>query len=286
MIQNLKNSLPIKNIKEIHSVSGGDVNDAYKVTTSESTYFLLIQKNHSEKFFAAEIAGLHAFKEAGVRVPEVINSGEIDGDAFLILSYLREGTEGSQQALGEMVAELHLNHQPDGRFGFHLPSDFEDIEFNNDWTETWTEIFIERRLDVLKDLILQKGIWQKSDLEIYNSVRSVIIDSLQNHQSEPSLLHGDLWGGNYMFLTDGTPALFDPAPLFGDREFDLGATKVFGGFTDEFYEMYHKVYPLQDGADIRIVFYEFYMLLLHLAKFGTVYKAAVSRIMKEILSNQ
>jgi fructosamine-3-kinase len=27
-----------------------------------------------------------------------------------------------------------------------------------------------------------------------------------------------------MFLKDGRPALFDPAPLYGDREFDLGIT--------------------------------------------------------------
>ena len=56
-------------------------------------------------------------------------------------------------------------------------------------------------------------------------------------------------GGNYMFLKNGEPALFDPMPLYGDREFDLGATRVFGGFSEEFYEAYDKAYPLPDGAD-------------------------------------
>lgn len=114
----------------------------------------------------------------------------------------------------------------------------------------------------------------------------VISEELNNHSSEPSLLHGDLWSGNYMFLDDGRPALFDPSPLYGDREFDHGATTAFGGFGQEFYEAYNDVYPLDAGAELRVEFYKLYLLLVHLVKFGDVYLGSVNSTMKQILSKR
>ena len=46
---------------------------------------------------------------------------------------------------------------------------------------------------------------------------------------QPSLLHGDLWGGNKSFLSDGTPVLFDPACYYGHACADLAMTTP-GGF--------------------------------------------------------
>lgn len=89
-------------------------------------------------------------------------------------------------------------------------------------------------MDHLKDELLNRGLWDANDIKVYDKVRRQIVAELEKHQSKPSLLHGDLWGGNYMFLQDGRLALFDPAPLYGDREFDIGITTVFGGFTSKF----------------------------------------------------
>jgi fructosamine-3-kinase len=278
-----ENQLPLQNITEILPVGGGDVNDAYRVNTKNGPYFLLVQKGQPEEVYASEIAGLEDFERAGVTAPKVIDSGEINNDAYLLLSYLEEGQGGSQKELGEMVAKLHKYHQQDSKFGYHLSADFGDVQFNNDWTDSWQEIFIEKRLDVLKDIVSQQGLWDKNDIKQYEVVREVIKNTLAEHHSEPSLLHGDLWAGNYMFLSDGSPALFDPSPLYGDREFDLGATMVFGGFTTDFYDAYNAVYPLDEGADKRIQFYQFYLLFVHLAKFGSIYKSSVNQLMKEII---
>ena len=136
----------------------------------------------------------------------------------------------------------------------------------------------------MKDTLVEQGLWSEDDATQYESVRAVIMEALEQHQSKPSLLHGDLWGGNYMFLTDGSPALFDPAPLYGDREFDLGITTVFGGFTDAFYDEYDKHYPLSEGATKRLEFYRLYLLMVHLVKFGDMYAGSVKRSMKQILA--
>ena len=230
-----QSQLPLDNIQSIAPVSGGDVNEAYRVETSQKPYFLLIQRQRSKAFFDAEVAGLNLFEKAGITAPIVIDSGEIDGDAYLLLSFLNEGNQGSQAELGELVAKMHQQQQPDGKFGFDLPYEGGDVSFDNDWSDSWTTIFVERRLDHLKDRLVDQGLWIEEDVQTYHRVREVIVSALSDHTSKPSLLHGDLWGGNYMFLENGQPALFDPAPLYGDREFDLGITTVFGGFTQTFY---------------------------------------------------
>ncbi|MGW9856352.1 fructosamine-3-kinase [Staphylococcus hominis] len=279
-----KNQLPLEGIQDISPVSGGDVNEAFKVTTGDDIYFLLVQRNRKSSFYAAEIAGLEAFEKVGITAPRVIKNGEINGDAYLLLSYLDEGGKGSQKELGQLVAKMHSKQQSEGKFGFELSYEGADISFDNTWSESWSEIFVERRMDHLRDELLRKNLWNEEDNKVYEQVRSIMVRELENHNSKPSLLHGDLWGGNYMFLKDGRPALFDPAPLYGDREFDLGITTVFGGFTQEFYNEYEKHYPLGKGAEKRLEFYRLYLFMVHLVKFGGMYANSVNRSMDQILA--
>lgn len=284
MNEQWKSELPVQGIKDIIPVAGGDVNDAYRIETDEKPCFLLVQPGRSEEFYAAEIAGLEAMEEAGITAPKVLGKGQIEGDAFLLLEYLEEGT-GSQQDLGKMVARMHLEYQADNQFGFHLPHEGGDISFDNAWTDSWSELFIHERMDQLRDRLAEQSLWNEKDLETYGKVRKIMENKLNEHESKPSLLHGDLWAGNYMFLSDGRPALFDPSPFYGDREFDLGATTVFGGFSKDFYDAYEKTYPLSDDAWERIRFYKLYLLMVHLLKFGSVYASNVNVTMDEIMES-
>ncbi|SCS40946.1 fructosamine kinase family protein [Staphylococcus caeli] len=277
--------LPLQHIKSISPVSGGDVNEAFRVETDDDIYFLLVQRQRSDSFYAAEIEGLNLFERANITAPKVIDSGVIEEDAYLLLTFLDEGVSGSQKALGELVAHMHRQYQPNQQFGFDLPYEGGDISFDNQWTDSWIVLFVEKRLDKLKERLSQLGLWTEDDLAKYETTRKVIVHELENHDSEPSLLHGDLWGGNYMFLTDGSPALFDPAPLYGDREFDIGITTVFGGFTEAFYDAYHEVYPMCEGVERRLEFYRLYLLMVHLVKFGSMYASSVSRSMQQIIDD-
>ncbi|HIW38399.1 MAG TPA: fructosamine kinase family protein [Candidatus Jeotgalicoccus stercoravium] len=283
MDKNWIEQLPLEGIQEVTPMAGGDVNDAYKVEAVENTYFLLVQPSKSREFYDAEISGLKHFEEIGINAPRVIDSGEIDGDAYLLLSFIQEGS-GGQEALGQMVAKMHLDHQKDGEFGYDYRHEGGDMTFDNSWTDSWIDLFVTNRLDVLANLVVDRGYWTSSYLELYKEVRQVIVDTLSQHDSKPSFLHGDLWAGNYMYDENGQPVLFDPSPFYGDREFDLGATTVFGGFTNDFYQAYDAVYPLTNGAWDRIKFYKFYLLFVHLAKFGNSYKRSVDEVMNDILA--
>lgn len=279
-----KEELPVDHIKDIRPASGGDVNEAFKVITDDEPYFLLVQRNQEADFYAAEQAGLNAFEEADILAPRVIANGQIDGDAYLLITYLEEGGRGDQRDLAKLMARLHQMKQPDGQFGFDYPHSGKDINFDNDWTDSWSQLFINQRMDVLRDRIVEQGLWTTEDARQYDAVREVMIKALAEHESKPSLVHGDMWGGNHMFLTDGSPALFDPAPFYGDREFDIGVTLGFGAFNQDFYDEYDRQYPLANGASLRLEFYRLYLLMFHLLKFGSIYARQVDRAMDRILT--
>ena len=275
--------LPISGIKRAIPVGGGDVNVAHRLETDQGKYFLLTQPNTTADFYGGEIAGLKGIADADIEAPRVLGNGQIDGDAYLLLNYLESG-QGSQTDLGHLVAKLHKHMSPNGKFGFDYPYQGNEMAFDNHWTDSWIELFVNRRLDKLRDAIMEKGLWDQEDNATYKKARQKIVDALSQHESKPSLLHGDLWGGNYMFLSNGTAALIDPAAFYGDREFDLGVTTVFGGFEPDFYKAYGEEFPLDEGADKRINFYRMYYLMVHLNKFGGMYAGSVAGAMEQVLT--
>lgn len=277
-------NLPIKNIYDVRILSGGDVNEAYKIYSDEGIYFCLIQKNARKNFFQGEIEGLKLFEENNIRAPRYISDGKVGDDSYLLLEYLEEAFDGDQRKLAKLVAKMHRVENPNGQFGFDYSYEGSKISFSNSYRDTWKEIFLNERMDKLANLLSQNGLWGDTRLENYKKVRDIIDKSLDDHKSRPSLLHGDLWAGNFMFLENGEPAIFDPSPLFGDREFDIGISMVFSGFDKNFYQEYNKIYPLEDGYILRLEFYKLYLLMIHLHKFGKTYMSSVDMEIEKIIN--
>ena len=96
---------------------------------------------------------------------------------------------------------------------------------------------------------------------------------------KPSLVHGDLWSGNFITGSDGQAWLIDPAVYVGHAEADLAMTELFGGFHPRFYAAYREVNPLQPGYEQRRDLYNLYHLLNHLNLFGRGYLSSVLRIL-------
>jgi fructosamine-3-kinase len=186
MVNDWINHLPLEDVRQVTrvGVGGGDVNQAYRIDTGQESYFLLVQPNQPQSFYAGEIAGLSAFKEAGIQAPRVFANGQINGDAYLLLNYLERGT-GKQSDLGRLVAHLHRHQSPNGKFGFDYPYSGSSISFNNDWTDSWTELFVKRRLDVLGSLLQKKQLWTNLEVTLYEKVRDRIISELTRHSSRP-----------------------------------------------------------------------------------------------------
>ena len=114
-------------IKKKQSVSGGDINDAYRLVLSNGEdAFLKLNHNASKDFFTAEANGLKAMGETGSNVPNVLAYGNTaDNAKFLILRYEENGNRASDywESLGRMLANMHRaktkGFTPNSLYGFY-----------------------------------------------------------------------------------------------------------------------------------------------------------------------
>jgi fructosamine-3-kinase len=147
---------------------------------------------------------------------------------------------------------------------------------------SWTEFFRERRLRYQLELAARNGYGGRLQ-ELGAELLAHIEPLLADHTPAPSLLHGDLWGGNAAVDSEGAPVIFDPAVYYGDREADLAMTRLFGGFSAAFYSAYESAWPLPKGARARVDLYNLYHVLNHVNLFGGGYEAQAESMMERLL---
>jgi len=234
--------------------------------------------------FNAEADGLKALAECGaVRVPRVLATGEQGGEAFLVMEGLRldRKTGAAAARLGEALA---YQHQRLGeRFGWYRNNFIGATPQFNAPAEDWVQFFRDHRLGFQLRLAAENGYrgdLQERGAELMGKLPAFFI----GYTPRPSLLHGDLWAGNWGALETGEPVIFDPAVYYGEREADLAMTELFGGFPPEFYSAYNAVWPLDDGYPVRRNIYNLYHVCNHLNLFGTSYLARAQGLLEQLLA--
>jgi fructosamine-3-kinase len=274
---------------QIESISGGDSNQAWLLSGSIHTdgtsvaviYFVKVNDANKSAMFAAEKAGLEAIAESfTVQVPRCITHGMVGQHSFLVLEYLDLVSQGKSKLLGSQLAAMHYVHA--NQFGWHLNNTIGITPQHNNWTTDWISFWGEQRLGVQLDLAARNGYRGKLQ-ELGYKVIAALPELLAGHNPAPSLLHGDLWGGNHGYLANGTPVIFDPAPYFGDREADIAMTELFGGFDADFYAGYQEVHPLDAGYAKRKDLYNLYHILNHCNMVYGSYVQQAERMMKGLL---
>lgn len=226
--------------------------------------------------FAAEAEGLNALRAAGVRAPEPYAHGVRDGEAFIEMESLSLGAPADWTALGRMLAVLHRN--TNGHFGWARDNWIGLSSQANGWSDDWIAFYRDARL--LPQL--ERAGLRATAGALLESLPSFFVD----YRPLPSLLHGDLWSGNAGFVADGSPAIFDPAVYYGDREADLAMTELFGGFAPEFYASYRAAWPLDAGYARRRDLYNLYHVLNHANIFGGGYLGQARRLIDSLTASR
>ncbi|MEQ8821935.1 MAG: fructosamine kinase family protein [Sumerlaeia bacterium] len=267
------------------SVGGGCINAAQVVTLEDGRrYFLKSNADPLPELFAREADGLRALAAPGaIRVPRVIGHGGGEGGAppFLLTEAILSGPQpkGFMHEFGAQLARLHQATRQD-RCGFDHDNYIGSTPQPNGWMDDWVAFWAERRLGFQLDLTEKN---HRSSPEMRRLGQSLLhrLPDLIGEPVEPAcLLHGDLWGGNYLCSDRGEPVLIDPAAYYGRREADLAMTLLFGGFTNAFYGGYESVWPLAPGSKTRLEIYKLYHLLNHLNIFGGGYMGGCLEILR------
>jgi fructosamine-3-kinase len=263
------------------NLGGGCINAAFRVDDGERSYFVKTNRAEGLEMFEAEAAGLAEMDAAGgVRVPRPVCSGSAAGHAFLVLEYLPLGGRGDPAELGRGLAAMHRRTAPEP--GWWRDNTIGSTPQPNESAGDWAAFWRERRLGFQLDLVRRNGYGRLADRG--ERLRERVGVLLDGHRPEASLLHGDLWSGNYGYTRDGTPVIFDPAVYYGDREADLAMTELFGGFPGAFYRAYREAWPLPPGYELRRDLYNLYHVLNHVNLFGGGYGGQAERLVERLLA--
>lgn len=256
------------------------LNLSYKVTDSQRSFFIKLNKKECLANFQAEaysLKKLHALNI--IPCPKVTGIGTSLDKSFLILDYIAFSKAKPRlwYQLGQQLAQIHYETQH-GQFGWPHDNFIGQTIQPNNWSSNWRTFFANQRIAWQLQLLSEKSILL-GDIE---HIAQTCHDALLHHKVEPCLVHGDLWQGNTGFTAE-VAMVFDPACYYGDREVDIAMTELFGSFPSEFYRGYQAEYPLNSGYEKRKIIYNFYHILNHANLFGGIYieqaKATLSRIM-------
>lgn len=264
-------------IQQISALSGGDINEVFLLSSSAEKF--VVKLNKAEKFpgmFEAEKAGLEALaKPEVIDIPKPLATGKIGNYSYLLLEYRETGSKNEDfwENFGRQLARLHSNSAE--KFGFSQDNYIGSLPQYNKNKASASEFYISQRLEPQIEMAQNKGYDLGNIPNFLKNISSLI------PEEAPALVHGDLWGGNFLVNASGMPCLIDPAVAYAPREMDLGMMKLFGGFDEELFRSYKEEFPLEAGFEKRIPLWQLYYLLVHLNLFGTGYLGQVTRIIRD-----
>lgn len=271
-------------IKSKSSVGGGCINSAFRVSSGKEDFFVKLNTADKLEMFIAEVEGLQELANANaIQVPAPVCYGTADNQAYLVMEALNigSGKAGVMQQFGEQLATMHQHTK--SKFGWHRDNTIGSTHQPNKWNSSWLDFWRNERLGFQLTLaarhgasrsFLNKGEQLQDNLEIF----------FDGYKPEASLLHGDLWSGNYSITLKGEPVIFDPAVYYGDREADIAMTELFGGFGHDFYSAYNNAWPLHVDYKIRKTFYNLYHIINHFNMFGGGYASQAEGMLDRLLA--
>ena len=255
-------------IKDQKSVHGGDINQAGKIETATGkNLFVKWNESAPEGMFEAEAKGMELLNSAdsGLEIPSPL----LVNENFLVLNWIEEGGGNSESArnFGRKLAKQHQNSSD--FFGLDYDNYIGKLTQSNIKHSNWFDFFALERIEPQIRMGVESGKLTRSVLKKAESFYKQLGSIFPNEK--PALLHGDLWSGNFMFTKSGGASIYDPAVYYGHREMDLAMSRLFGGFSANFYSGYKEEFSITEGFSSRVEVYNLYPILVHANLFGGSY---------------
>lgn len=264
-------------------VTGSSTSQCYLWQAGAQRLFVKLTGLSGQAALAAEAQGLAALAATqALKVPRVLGRGATPDAAFLALEWIEAVPADArcEARLGMGLAALH-GHSA-GRCGFFHDNFIGATPQHNAWMRDWPAFFGERRLRPQLALAAQRGF--AAEVRCGERLLAAVPALLAGREAAASLLHGDLWGGNWLASLTGEPVLIDPAVYYGDREADVAMTALFGGFGAAFYGAYEAAAPRAPGWQARADLYNLYHVLNHANLFGGGYAQEARALMERLLA--
>jgi len=273
-------------VESSRPVGGGSINSAYVIFGGQRSFFVKTNSASRLDMFQAEYDGLNEIAQSNsIRVPVPVCVGIEDSQSYIVMENLNihRGMGGNNQGIQQLGADLaNMHRYINDQFGWYRDNTIGSTPQMNDQSPNWVDFFRDYRLGFQYRLAAKNG---SGNLEKRGELLMSKLDAFfSGYRPSASLLHGDLWSGNYAIDDSGIPVIFDPATYYGDREADIAMTELFGGFSQRFYSAYNESYPLNDGYSTRKTLYNLYHILNHYNLFGASYLSQAEHMTEQLLS--
>ncbi len=229
--------------------------------------------------------GLEAFMlrelkaNSNLPIPDIYYSG----DGLLIMEWMRSGGSINpkvQRHAAELLVDLHA--RPFEQFGYSQDTLIGPLHQPNPQMDSWIDFFRDHRLlymarEALKENALPKKLYERID-NLASQLQVFLVEP-----DHPSLLHGDLWGGNIIASNNQVSGFIDPAIYCGHPEIELAFTTMFSTFGKPFFDAYQALAPLQPGFfEERMGIYNLYPTLVHVRLFGDSYLRQIDEALSKV----
>jgi fructosamine-3-kinase len=249
------------------ALSGGDINDVYKVKSTEQDYVLKLNSaSLYPDMFEKEAKSLKLLSTTNsFTIPEVIAYGDWKDKTYLILTYISsEQNSDFSEKFAVDLAKLHRNQSE--KYGLDFDNYIGRLhQFNSPKTSDPVGFYINSRLEPQFRLALKNGFVFKNIDKLFKNIEQLV------PKEKASLIHGDLWSGNYLITENAKACIYDPAICYASREMDIGMMKLFGGYPQSVFEIYNEIFPLEADWKYRIELWQLYYILVHVNLFGSSY---------------
>jgi len=256
---------------------GGCVGEVWKLTFDNGSHAVAKTASGDDTLDIEAYMLRYLADHSGLPVPEVV-SGEPD---LLLISYVESNgavTASAQEHAADLLAGLHAVTAP--QFGHERDTLIGPLHQPNPWCGSWVGFLRDHRLLFLGRAALDHGQLDPSTFRRLEALCARLGDFIPE-PAAPSLIHGDVWGGNVLARDGRIAAFIDPAIYHGDREIELSYTTLFHTFGQRFFDRYREHHPLDPGFfETRLPIYHLYPLLVHARLFGGGYGAQADAILR------
>ena len=205
-------------------------------------------------------------------------------DRLLVMDHI--ATDGGitarvEEHAAELVAALHGIGAD--VYGFPRDTLIGPLPQPNGEDADWIAFFRDRRLLYMARKALEE---ERIDAGLMTGIERLAerLPEFIGEPAPPSLIHGDLWGGNVLAGGGRVAAFIDPAIYHADAEIELAFTTLFGTFGEAFFRRYGEIRPIRPGFfELRRDLYNLYPLLVHVRLFGGSYVGSVERTVRRLV---
>lgn len=205
----------------------------------------------------------------------------VSEDDLLVMDLVEAGGgigQAAQCHAAELIADLHGVTAP--LYGFERDTLIGPLDQPNPQGKDWVAFFRDSRLLFMARRALEE---RQIDVGLMTAIERLAdrLDRYIDDPAPPTLIHGDLWGGNVLCAGNAIAGFIDPAIYHADPEIELAFSTLFGTFGQAFFKRYAELRPMRDGFfEVRRDLYNLYPLLVHVRLFGGSYVGSVQGIVR------